>query len=174
VARAAELSPTLTLHRWIPEGDFWVSPDTVTYQESGGTTRSRRVQPDGFFTIRRPAPRHPGKVEEFAFLLEIDRSTEDNPRFAREKVRPGVAYLRSQAYQKRFGVRYGRWLVVTTGERRLANMKTQTEREGGNSLFYFTTFEQVAPAAVLTEPIWQLAGAEGNCSIIPEARTIVG
>ncbi len=53
------------------------------------------------------------------YLLEIDRSTEDNPRFFREKILPGLAYIKTKAYEERFGHRSGRWLVVTTGEKRL-------------------------------------------------------
>ena len=32
-----------------------------------------------------------GPTKQFAFLLEIDMGSEDNPRFAREKVRPGAS-----------------------------------------------------------------------------------
>jgi len=46
----------------------------------------------------------------FQYLLEIDRSTEDNQRFLREKILPGLAYLKSEAYAERFGHRSGRWL----------------------------------------------------------------
>ena len=44
------------------------------------------------------------------YLLEIDRSTEDNPRFLREKILPGLAYIQSQAYEERFGHRC--WALV--------------------------------------------------------------
>ncbi len=89
------------------------------------------------------------------YLLEIDRSTEDNPRFYREKILPGLAYLKSKAYEERFGHRSGRWLVVTTGERRLANMLRQAQHAQTNGLFYFTTFDKINPDTVLQSPIWQ-------------------
>jgi hypothetical protein len=168
VMAACEAAPTLTLHRWMPESEFWSYPDRVTYKDHTGASRTRQVRPDGFFTIRRPAPTHPGKLEEFAFLLEIDMSTEDNPRFAREKVRPGVAYLKSDAYQERFGLRYGRWLVVTTGERRRDNMRSHTRGAGGKGLFYFTTFDQLSAETVLIEPIWLMADRDGPISLIPD------
>jgi len=38
------------------------------------------------------------------------------------------AYLKSEAYADRFGHRSGRWLVVTTEDRRMANMLRQARR----------------------------------------------
>lgn len=172
VMEAAELLPSMQLHSWMAEGAFWSDPDRVNYKTQSGARRTRQVRPDGYFTLRRPAPERIGQVEELAFLLEIDMGTEDNPRFAREKVRPGVAYIGSDAYQRRFGVNYGRWLVVTTGTRRLQNMKAQTERAGGEGLFYFTTFEAVTPDSVLTAPIWYLAGEGAPVSMIPPGRPL--
>jgi hypothetical protein len=168
IMTACEVSPELTLHQWIPEGEFWAYPDTITYVDQNGKSQSRQVRPDGYFTIRRPAASHPGKQEEFAFLLEIDMATEDNPRFGREKVLPGIAYLKSDAYQERFGLRFGRWLVVTTGRRRMNNMRSQTKRLGGKNLFYFTTFDQVTPETILTHPIWLLSDRDSPASIIPQ------
>ncbi|MCI0648012.1 MAG: replication-relaxation family protein [Chloroflexi bacterium] len=172
VHAACRRSPLLSLGHWIPEGAFRAEPDTAVYQDETGEERARQVIPDGFFTIRRQAQQRPDKVEEFAFLLEVDMATHTNPRFAREKVRAGVAYLHSPAYRKRFGLGYGRWLVVTTGERRLAHLKHVAERVGGSSLFYFTTFDQVSPATVLAAPIWQAAGGNEQVAIIPEAQVI--
>jgi hypothetical protein len=71
--------------------------------------------------------------------------TETTTRFGRDKVPPGVTYLKSDLYQQRFGVPYGRYVVITGSEERLMNMKSQTERLGGERLFYFTTFEQISP-----------------------------
>jgi hypothetical protein len=170
VMQAVQSSRSLTLHRWVPESEFWAHPDKVEYKAAGGKARIRRVIPDGFFTIRRPHVSRPRVMEELAFLLEIDMGTEDNPRFAREKVRPGVAYLHSQAYKERFGIVYGRWLVVTTSQKRLENMRAQTERAGGSDLFTFTTFDEICSETVLSRPIWQLAGTGEANSLIPNVR----
>ena len=89
------------------------------------------------------------------YLLEIDRSTEDNPRFLREKILPGKAYLISKAYKQRFGHQHGRWLVVTTSERRLNNMLDQAENAKAKGLFYFTTYDQISPETILQAPIWR-------------------
>ncbi|HET6443927.1 MAG TPA: replication-relaxation family protein [candidate division Zixibacteria bacterium] len=170
VIDATQASHFLSLHHWTPESEFWAYPDKVEYRTASGTTRKRRVIPDGLFTIRRPDAVRPGVTEELAFLLEIDMGTEDNPRFAREKVRPGVAYLKSQAYKKRFGIDYGRWLVVTTSQKRLENMAAQAERAGGSELFYFITFDSVSAETTLTQPIWRLVGSENNRSLVPTSH----
>jgi len=108
-----------------------------------------------------------GSNKQFSFLLEIDMGSEDNPRFAREKVLPGVAYLKSSKYVDRFGQPHGRYLVVTSGERRMLNMKAQTEQNGGSGLFYFSTFADIAAGSLLTSAIWFLAGRDQRRSIIP-------
>jgi hypothetical protein len=168
--QSAQASRSLTLHRWVPESEFWTHPDTVEYETASSKKKKRRVIPDGFFTIRRTMVSNPGVMEELAFLLEIDMGTEDNPRFAREKVRPGVAYLDSKQYQERFGIDYGRWLVVTTSQTRLENMMAQTERAGGADLFYFTIFDEISGKTVLTSSIWRPAGSNKTTSLMPEAK----
>jgi hypothetical protein len=161
VMEACELSPLLELEEWIPQGEFWAYPDTIEYKGNKGRTVKRRIRPDAFFSIRRTGYRH-------LLLLEIDMATEDNPRFAREKVRPGVAYLQSKAYKRRFGGRSGRWLVVTTGERRMKNMKRQTETTAGRNagLFYFTTFDRVKPETLFVAPVWLRGGEDGSSALI--------
>ena len=165
VSKASETMLDIKLNEWVPESEFWIEPDAVDYRTCQGIKKRRVIIPDGFFTIWRRSPQQIDRLEQLAFLLEIDRATEDNPRFSREKVRPGVAYLRSRAYEKRFGVSYGCYLVVTTGERRMHNLKSHSERNGGNGRFYFTTFAKAANGNVLTEPIWQLAGSNMLFSI---------
>ena len=46
----------------------------------------RYIRPDGYFMLETGQHR-------IRYLLEIDRSTEDNPRFLREKILPGLAYV---------------------------------------------------------------------------------
>ncbi len=152
---------------WIPESEFATRPDKIEYKNAQGKKRQRTIRPDGFFVIRQY--HWTGHTKEYAFLLEIDMGTEDNPRFVREKVTPGMAYLGSEMYQKRFGLRYGRYLVVTTSQRRLHNMKAQTERAGGGGLFYFSTFTEITMNAIFKQPIWHLAGREQPQNILPEA-----
>lgn len=163
---ACEEMSELTLFDWVVESEFTQEPDTITYTALNGAEKTRQVRPDGFFLIRKPSKKQPGKQLEYAFLLEIDMGTESNVRFARDKVASGTLYLSNESYQERFGVRYGRWLVVTTNEGRMIRMKDQVERFGGGGVWYFTTFDRVAPATVLTDPIWLIAGQQGETPLI--------
>jgi hypothetical protein len=140
-------SEDVTLETWIPETEFWAFPDKITYKYNGSQMK-RNIRPDGFFILSTSDHR-------YRYLLEIDRSTEDNPRFLREKILPGLAYLHSKEYEERFSHRSGRWLVVTTGERRLHNMLSQARKAEAKGLFYFTTFDRLTPESMLSSPIWQ-------------------
>lgn len=157
LAACSQASPA-KLETWIPESEFWAFPDKVTYSLQGRTAK-RNIRPDGFFIL------NTGK-HRLRCLLEIDRSTEDNPRFYREKLLPGLAYLTSSAYEERFGHRSGRWLVITTGERRLANMLSQARKAKADGHFYFTTFDKISPATLLQSPIWRRADSEEQVSLL--------
>ena len=166
VEQAVEQYPAIRLETWVPETVFHANPDIVEYQSKGRggilKRNTRRVCPDGYFTLidgQRPAS---GQTARSRFLLEMDMATHDNPSFGQEKVLPGLAYLRSPAYRQHFGDNSGRWLVVTTGERRMQNLKRQAEAQAGRGAgaFYFTTLNRVRAETVLTQPIWWPAGAD--------------
>jgi len=135
------------LETWLPESEFWSYPDKISYKYQD-REHKRNVRPDGFFMLSTPE-------HYFRYLLEIDRSTEDNPRFYREKILPGLAYLKSDAYGDRFGHKSGRWLVVTTGEKRQTNMLRQAKRAKAKGIFYFTTFDLLFSETILHDPIWR-------------------
>lgn len=165
VNKACKIRNDVKLSTWIPESMFSSQPDRIEFETSPGKMVTRSVRPDGYFLIYRKA--RLGRAKTFSFLLEIDMSSEDNPRFAREKIRPGVAYLKSNQFVKRFGQSYGRYLIVTTGRRRMLNLKAQAEQHGGKKLFYFSTFEDIRARTVLSEPVWFLASHPEPRSIIP-------
>jgi hypothetical protein len=155
--------------QWVNESEFRARPDTIEYRDADGRRTKRQMIPDGFIDVIR-YDRQKEKWLHNRLLLEVDMRTEDNPRFGREKARPGVAYFESAAYKQRFGYSSGRWLIVTTGERRLRNMKQQTELEAERpDLFYFTTFAHVTPETVLTAPIWWQGGDEKPRALFKDA-----
>ena len=145
--QACQDDPDIHLETWIPESEFWSYPDKITYTYQD-REQPRNIRPDGYFMIST-------SDLYLRYLLEIDRSTEDNPRFYREKILPGLAYLKTDAYKQRFGHNSGRWLVVTTGEKRLKNMLRQAERAKTKGMFYFTTYDRLSPETMLHAPIWQ-------------------
>ena len=147
---------------WIPESEFWARPDRVEYKLPNGKRKSRMIRPDGCFSIISQGCR-------YQFLLEIDKATEDNPRFAREKVLPGLAYLKSKAFRERFGNQaYGQWLVVTTGEKRMQNMIVHASQVAGKGagVFLFSTLDRLNKADLLHESIWLRRGNEKPQSLI--------
>lgn len=148
---------TFAVSEWIPQSEFYSDPDKVDYQDAHGRTKSRLIRPDAYIILD-----HAGKP--YRFLLELDMATESNVRFGREKVLPGLAYLRSAVYEKRFGHRSGRFLIVTTSDRKLTNLKRQTELVAGKDAkqFYFTTLAGVKGSAILTDAIWYRGGEEAK------------
>ena len=175
VRQACETVPALALEQWVPETDFLVHPDTIHYVDEDGVEQERQVRPDGFLLITRERPGRQ-KRQAFAFLLEVDMATHSNPRFRREKGRAGGAYLASAAYERRFGLKFGRWLVVTTSDERMENLMRETEKVAEDGFFYFTTFDRVAAAesaaeaGVLFERYWRVAGSRELTSLIPDAK----
>ena len=98
---ACQATPGFTLEEWIPQGEFWAQPDRVTFTLPNGKKAARNIRPDGYCVIKH-------RDYTSRLLFELDRATEDNPRFSREKVVPGLAYIRSESYRKRFGFASGR------------------------------------------------------------------
>ena len=164
---AGELNSELALREWVPESDFLIHKDAIAYKTPQGHAATRIMQPDGFFLVQKPSRRYPGKWASYAFLLEVDNSTESNVRFGRDKVPPGVAYLQSDLYAQRFGIEYGRFAVVTVSQERMLNIKEQAERFGGGDLFYFTTFAHLSAQRIFSEPIWWRAGSAERWMLIP-------
>ena len=150
VVQACRQITGVELETWVNQSEFWSQADRVVYTD-GRTDKeqTRAVRPDGFCCI------HHGGVQ-LRYLWEVDRRTEDNPRWVREKVYPLLAYLKSDAYVSRFGARYGRILTVTTGMRRLHNMKKAVEQAAGQAArhFAFTIFDRLRTDTVLSAPIW--------------------
>lgn len=139
----------------------------VLHGPKGTKPRRVAVVPDGYFHLQTPQ-------YEFHFVLETDRRTVVG-QYSRwggkdwsRKVKAYIAYFTPPApnqpsiYEQRFGTSKLRVLTVTTGQTRLANLKRITEQAGGRERFWFTTFDRLTPETVLTEPIWQKAGATGQ------------
>jgi hypothetical protein len=147
--QACNQDPEIELVTWMPESEFWAFPDRVSY-EYQERSKHRKIRPDGYFMLS--LPKH-----KIRYLLEIDRGTEDNPRFHRDKILPGLAYIKSKAYRDRFGQNSGRWLIVTTGKKRMENLLRQARRAETGGKYYFTTFDQLNAETTLHAPIWRRA-----------------
>lgn len=136
-----------TLETWYDEPVFRATPDYVILTDQRGKRHKKPVLPNGYFCLLTPKGRA-------RFFLEVDRGTEPHSKF-RPQVLVYEAYTASGQYQERYQAKSLRILVVTTSQRRLANLKTVTRQAGGDRKWWFTTFDQVTPETVLTAAIWQ-------------------
>ncbi|MEX1248670.1 MAG: replication-relaxation family protein [Anaerolineales bacterium] len=166
VEQAANHWPSISLEEWIPEGEFLTNMDTVVI--SSADKQRKGIRPDGFFVLvdhLRQIENSPAKAR---FLLELDNSTHPLNRFGRDKALAGLAYIRSNAYRKRFGFNSGRWLVVCKSQARMINLKKQTEKVLGRQAtnFLFTTFDKVLPTTVINMPIWWRGGSSDQIALV--------
>ena len=124
----------------------------------------KRVYPDSYFLIVDEQRLTQGSLARARFLLELDNATHSRNRFGREKVAPGLMYIKSAAYKARFGDNSGKWLVVTTGGTRMEHLMRRTEKVAKEQAgaFLFTTLDQLREGNVLTQPIWHQVGRSGT------------
>ncbi len=162
ITKACQTIPHFSLNQWIAASEFHADPDKVEYLLPNKSKASRFIRPDGYCVISK------GDYTS-RLLIEVDRATEDNGRITKEKLLPGLAYIRSDAYKQRFGFSSGRWLFVTTSDRRLKHMKQAAENSVKNDakLFYFTTVERITTDTIFTTPIWFRGGDEVATTLFP-------
>ena len=150
------------LERWIDEKTLKSREmkDSVEIQGPKGQIEKATIVPDGYFTLT------DGEYD-YHNMLEIDMGTETgisdkfNRRTFARKMRSYLAYYSSGKYTEKYGADAMRVLTVTTSQERMKNLKKIAERLDGESVFWFTTFCQITPETVLTEPIWSVAGQVG-------------
>jgi hypothetical protein len=157
--------PDFALEDCLHEAHFRRNKDSIQYTQvtrDGQTIHKKKgVIPDFYFVIVDEKRKVQGQPARARLLVEIDGTTHSNPRFGREKVVPGIAYIKSPQYKARFGANSGRWLVLTGGIRRLRNLLRQTHQVAREDAkyFFFTTFKQFFGAENgLLEAIWWQTG----------------
>ena len=168
IVEAAAQESGLSFDLWIPESYWRADPVKVSYMFDRRTHDGQKVVektatviPDGFFAVSRSVGGGP-----LAYLVEVDMRTEHNPRVVREKIRPGLAFLASELYQRRTGLRYGRWLICTTGSKRVENMKIAAEQATNRPWFYFSSFDQLSPETFFNQPIWSVIGKDEPVALL--------
>ena len=125
-----------------------------------GSEVKRTLVPDGYVQLS-------DTNFDYHHFLEIDMGTEDLKRFG-EKIPRYLAYYNSGGFEKTYGAKSMRVLIITTGARRAENLRKTTEELGGDIEFWFSDFTAVNPASIFTEPIWSIAGYEGKYSLFDE------
>ena len=139
--------------------------DYVTLADAKQHERRVAVVPDGYCHLT-AGDRQSHHFVETDMCTVVGLSTKSGRRDWAKKVRSYLAYHESGQFKDRYHTSSFRVLTVTTGERRLANLKKITEEAGGKSRFWFTTFEQLTSDTALNQPIWQIAGREGVYSLV--------
>lgn len=163
--RAMRQEQNWELAAWVSERQFNTQSDRVNYRTPEGIKATRVMKPDGYFILV-------SDVQDIVFraFLEVDLSNEDNGRILEEKIYPYIAYIESSTYQERFGAQTARVLIVTTGPKRVENMKRKAERAVGKKAgyFWFTSFQELAASTFFAAPIWCIGGRENPTSIHQE------
>lgn len=137
----------------------------VTLRGPQGGSRKAAVVPDGHFRLATAK-------DNYNFFLEADKRTVTGQssswgrRDWARKVKIYVEYHASGSYEARYGTKDLRVLTVTTGPRRLENLKSISESAGGGRNFWFTTFDEINPDTVLSEPIWRIARKKGEYALL--------
>ena len=149
----------LEITEWVNESVFRANPDVIEIinrYKSNTRKIKRGVIPDGAFLFSDLRRKRQEKPYKGRFLLELDMASHDNSSFGMEKAAVGVAYVKSDAYRKRFGSNSGRWLVVTTGSVRMKNLIKQTKQCAGDgaNLFFFSTLDLLEEEDPFISPVW--------------------
>src|SRR5690606_14378157 len=137
-----------TLELWLDDFQLKANYDRVVIEVPNRRRREVSLIPDGYFVLQVPQGRA-------CFFLEMDRGTMTRGRF-RDKVLAYQAYITSGQYEKRYGTRSLRVLTVTTGPKRLENLKAEAEEARGGRVFWFTTIDQVMTETIIDKPIWKV------------------
>lgn len=145
--------------------------DKVAIKNSQGKVEYTSIIPDGYFVLKTGTAR-------YRFFVEADRRTvtgEATTLGTRDWSRKVLAYLaffRSNIPETRYGSRRFRVLTVTTGAKRLANLRAVTEKMGGQRKFWFTTFASATAEQILTEAVWEVATGDTPRSLIDRDSSI--
>jgi Replication-relaxation len=129
----------VTMKRWIGEGELR-RRQTRVYDYHGG--RWLPVRPDGYFELGWPDGRSK------CFFVEVDMGTETNSRFAR-KMRAYDRYQRD-GYDRDFGLPWFNVVVVTSGAKRLDNLRRAVRQSNTQIYCYFATLSTLHPSRILT------------------------
>lgn len=119
-----------------------------------------RLIPDGYC-------RYWYREQLWSFFLELDRSTESHRRF-KAKVETYLNFGLSGHYQRHFGLKFFRVLVVTLTPERLLNLKRLvagiTEK-----IFWFATLKDLTPETVFGR-VWKRPNTEGLFALHEEEK----
>ncbi len=119
----------------------------------------KNFYPDAYFN-------YSCRDENFNVFLEIDQPFKNKEQF-QEKVEKYLRYGLEGYFERQFGFRFFRVLVITSSQARLKHLSKVIEGIT-NKMFWLTTWDMINQEKILTS-IWLRPGREGLFSL-PEAR----
>ncbi|MCA0457114.1 MAG: replication-relaxation family protein [Chloroflexi bacterium] len=143
---------------WVSESALKANYDRVSIRTQPNKLQTVSLIPDSYFVLKTPF----GLLN---FFLEVDRGSETIGRF-KSKILAYRMYHQSGAYKRRYQSNRMRILTVTTGVKRLENLKAATESVGGKHRFWFAHLDDITPDTILNQPVWYMAGEEQRRSLI--------
>lgn len=155
------------IEKWIDDKTL-KSPqmkDKVVLRGYRGRHIQAAVVPDAYVRLKT-------NEDTYNFFLEIDRgtvtgeATQWGRRDWARKVQAYLQYYRSGMYERRYNTADMRILTITTSETRLSNLKRITEEADGKTRFWFSTFDRLKSADVLTSVVWNTASSLDLRSLI--------
>ncbi len=143
------------LESWVPELQCRHEYDIRT---AGDKWRKEAFKPDGFARLAR-------RDEDVfrSYFFEIDLGHTSSRQFL-NKLLTHQRYLESGLFRESFDTESFRTLVVTTGQRRLNNLRSLVAAQKSD-LFWFTTFETLQRQNALA-PIWSIPADSASASVI--------
>ena len=101
--------------------------------------------------------------EVFNFFLEIDHPLRSRKQF-QEKVQRYLKYGLEGYFERQFGFRFFRVLIVSPNHARLKNLLNVIKRQT-DKMFWLTSWEMISPEKILS-PIWFRPGKEELSSLL--------
>ena len=146
--------------------------DEITIAGPAGKRERAAIIPDGYVSLR-------GDRQRFRAFVEADRATvtlsSEKPyrRTWSRKVRAYQVYFESSRFRERY--QRGKAVPGADGHNhswRADHMRQITEEAGGGALFWFATYQEATPEAMLFTPIWRVAGVAGASLLSLQPRLI--
>lgn len=161
---AAQEDQNIEIERWLPEAQCRHEYDL---REAGGKWRKEVFKPDAFIRLENNTSRndvhHDVDIEYSNFFIEVDLGHTSARQFE-GKLIAHRRYLESGLFNEIYGGDSFKTLVVTTSERRLANL-CELIRGQDSDLFWFMTFERAQKEGVFSA-IWTRSESEGLSDLI--------
>lgn len=168
---AASHHEHIEIERWLPET---LCRHEYDLREASGKWRKEVFKPDAFIRLKSRSAHsdfgRDGEIEYLNFFIEVDLGHTSARQFE-AKLIAHRRYLESGLFNEIYGGDSFKTLVITTSERRLANLR-ELARGSGIDLFWFTTFEAIKLFSIAGR-IW-VAADEPEPICLVQANDAVG